>query len=431
MQKRTARIAAPVAAAGIVAAALSGCAGGGTGGSGDGPVELTYWTWSAATAAAVDVWNEQNPDIQVETVDMGRAEEQTAKLLAAVRVDEGPDLFQSEYHTVPSYAVSDVALDITELLPDIEAGFTESVWNLVNLDGASYAVPVDLAPMVMYYRTDILESAGVEVPTTWDEYRAAGEAITAMDPSITMTVFPPSDFGFFTGLAQQVGSSWYEVDGGEWSVNVNSDADKKVAEYWDGLVREGIVDASVWWTPEWTEQLATGKIATFPVGAWLAGSLGDLANPDDFAKWQVAPLPTWEEGDPTGFMGGSAAAVAATSDHPEEAAEFLAWLASDPEAAAAMVEGGEYPASVAGQEALTGAPQEGIGGDQADFYDVISTVASDTASVTWGPNVVAVSTSFRDELGRALQSGGSFADALDTVQEFAVEDLEAQGFEVK
>ncbi|MBO4938168.1 MAG: extracellular solute-binding protein, partial [Oscillospiraceae bacterium] len=52
------------------------------------------------------------------------------------------------------------------------------------VDGVVWAVPDLASARALYYNADILEAAGVEVPTTWDELKAACEAIKAYDAEI-------------------------------------------------------------------------------------------------------------------------------------------------------------------------------------------------------------------------------------------------------
>lgn len=406
---------------------LAGCATGGDSAS-DGPVELTYWTWAASTADAVEVWNEANPDIQVTTVDMGRNNEQTAKLLAAVRAGEGPDLFQNEFQALPASVVDGIALDVSEYIGDVESEYTESVWNLVTMDGATYGIPIDLAPMMLFYRADLLEAAGASVPATWDEYRAMAETLAANTPGVTATIYPPNDMSQFTGFVQQAGGAWWTVEDGVWTVDVDSPESVQVADYWQSLGADGLVSVEPWWTPEWTQSMIGGQVATFPAGAWFASTLGNNVPEEDRHLWRAAPLPRWSEADPVGFMGGSAASVAVTSKHPEQAAEFLRWIATSEEATAALTGRGVPPATIAGADSLEGWAPNGIGEGQDDFMQLIGEASRSTATVTWGPNANVALTSYQDEMGKAVEGGTSWADALAIVQRKTLDDLVSAGF---
>ena len=52
------------------------------------------------------------------------------------------------------------------------------------VDGTVWAVPDLASARALYYNADILEAAGVAVPTTWDELKAACEALKAYNPDI-------------------------------------------------------------------------------------------------------------------------------------------------------------------------------------------------------------------------------------------------------
>lgn len=394
------------------------------------PVELTYWTWSAPTVAAIDIWNATHPEIKVTAVDNGNAETQPAKVIAAVKAGEGPDIFHNEYLSIPSMALQDIALDLTDRVGDIPDAFTESVWNLVDVDGATYGVPVDVAPMAFWYRADIFERAGADVPTTWEEYRETAAKVAALADGTTMTVHPASNFSHFSGLTQQAGAEWWQIEDGEWVVDADGDPQQEVAAYWDSLIGDGLVQQAPWYTPEWTQQIVDGKVASFVGGAWVTTTIGLRAAKPDLEKWRIAPLPVWSEGDPNGFMGGSAASIASTSDHPEEAMEFLTWLATAPEASAARSTVGEYPAAVVGQEQLSGSPKNGLAKGQDDYYRILEAIAANTATVNWAPNTPAVVVNFQDEVGRSTQAGTGIVGALRPVEEFAVSDLEQAGYPV-
>jgi multiple sugar transport system substrate-binding protein len=400
----------------------------------EGPITLEWWTWWGNAEAYVDAWNAENPDVQVKVNNVGIGEEQTAKLLAAVRAGEGPDLALAEYQSLPSYVVSGIARDITEYVADAEGQFTEAVWGLTTLEGVTYGVPVDLGPMMLFYRPDLFESFGIDIPETWEDYRAAAEAVNAQDPSVFMNVFSPIDAGKFAGLAQQAGAQWWTVDEGTWSVDINGPESKKVADYWQGLIDDGLVSAQPWWTPEFYKLVAEGKVLSFPAGAWLGGSnFVTNIGPEQAGLWRAAPLPVWDAGDPTGYMGSSTIVVTETSEHPAEAASFVKWLGATAGGSEQLYNVGAPIASTAGLEAYLDEPgREGsIVEGQEGYYALFSEVLSNTADVTYGPNSVATFTAYRDEIGRAMRDGTSFADALDAVQEATIAELESSGFEVK
>ena len=131
-------------------------------------------------------------------------------------------------------------------------------------------------------------------------------------------------------------------------------------------------------------------------------------------------------------MGGSAVFITKSSKHPVEAAKFLEWLNGSKEGSGYLASiSNIYPASIAGQEGLSSAPVPTLLSAQTDFYSIAAKVSSDTADVTWGPNVQTAFDAFSDQLQAAQASGGSFGDALAKVQGITVSDLEKNGFTVE
>lgn len=69
------------------------------------------------------------------------------------------------------------------------------------LDGDTYGVDLSAEPYVIAYRPDLLEQAGVAVPTTWDEYLASAKAIRALGPDI---------YGHSTGV-KPARNAWFWI----------------------------------------------------------------------------------------------------------------------------------------------------------------------------------------------------------------------------
>jgi multiple sugar transport system substrate-binding protein len=119
----------------------------------------------------------------------------------------------------------------------------ESFLEQSEIDGTVWAVPDLASARALYYNVDILEAAGVEVPTTWDELTAACEAIKAYDDSI----YPWGiDMTTDEGQAAFAYYTWNNGGGfvdenGDWALN--SDANVEAIEYAIGLVNSGYTNS--------------------------------------------------------------------------------------------------------------------------------------------------------------------------------------------
>jgi multiple sugar transport system substrate-binding protein len=428
----------------ISALALSGCSAGGDSseagagaascGASDGPVELNFTTWVPGMDKVVELWNEKNPDIQV-TVQTGPNGNSGTyqNFFNQIQAGNAPDLGQIEYDALPNFRVQDGLENIAECegVADAQDQFVDWTWGQVTFgeEGSVYAVPQDSGPMAMYYRADLFEQAGIEVPTTWEEYAAAAEQIKAQGSYITN--FPKSDVNWFAGMVWQNGGQWFANDGENWDVNLTGPESEEVATYWQDLLSKDLVSTLPSFSDEWNASFNEGQQWTWVSAVWGATTLSSGA-PDTAGKWAVAPMPQWEDGGETaGNWGGSSTAVLKGSEHPAEAAKFALWLNTDPEALALANElGGLYPAakSATDLEAFAGGVDY-YGGQK--IYEVFAEASANVnPDFTWGPTMTQTYTDVSDGFGAAIGGTGTLMDALENGQQKTIDSLKSQSIPV-
>jgi multiple sugar transport system substrate-binding protein len=144
----------------------------------------------------------------------------------------------------------------------------------------------------------------------------------------------------------------------------------------------------------------------------------------------MTELPQWTAGAKVvGNWGGSSTAVMAASKNQQAAAQFAAWLNTDPTATAALVsDGGIYPADTAAEAALSAPPS--YFANEPNFWTLAKQYAAEAANVTWGPDVNVAYTEFQTAFGSAATSKGSFVSPLTAVQSAVVNDMKKSGFTV-
>ncbi|PRY22843.1 ABC transporter substrate-binding protein [Pseudosporangium ferrugineum] len=428
--------------AGVLAASLAllaaGCSGSDdpdAGGSAPGgKVALTYWSWAPNMDKVVAEWNAAHPDIQVTVNKQDGGDPAVAKLLTAIKAGSGaPDVMQAEYQKIPTLVSAGAIADIAAETGSLKDKFPESAWNSVTLGSeAVYGVPQDSGPMMFFYRSDVFDELGVPVPTTWEQYADAARRIHGADKKKYLGTFSANDPGWFSGLAQQAGASWWGVQGDSWSVAINDAATQKVASYWGGLVQEGAIANTPMYTPDWNAALNDGTQVGWLGAVWGPGVLeGNAASTK--GKWKVAPLPQWDAAKPAnGNWGGSATSVTTQSRNKKAAAQFITWLNTDPAALKALAgTANVYPAAnEATSVALTKPPA--FFANQPDFYTVAADAAKVTNPFTYGPNVNVAYSAYNDAFGKAAESkqSANFTSALATMQSTTLDDLKNSGFKV-
>ncbi|MFC7996388.1 ABC transporter substrate-binding protein [Streptomyces rochei] len=430
------RLVTSAVAVALGASTLAACGSSDDGGDArSGPVSLTYWTWTPGMDKVVDLWNKgpgKEQQITVTVKKQASGDTLVTKILTAHKAGQAPDLVQAEYQALPTLVSNDALADISGEVDDVKGKFADGVWQQTTLGtDAVYAVPQDIGPMMFYYREDLFERYGLEVPATWEEFARTARELKKAAPDKDLTTFSANDSGLFAGLAQQAGARWWTTEGEKWKVGIDDEATRKVADFWGGLVEEGAIDNQPMYTPAWNKALNTGKQIAWVSAVWAPGTLTTAA-PDTKGKWAMAPLPQWSGSENrTGSWGGSSTAVTTDSENREAAAKFAEWLNTDADALGALAkEGGIYPASTSAQLSGAFAEPPEFFANQPDFYTKAADIAKTTAPSAWGPNVNVAYTSFKDAFGAAAKNKSDFSAALGTMQKETVADLEKQGFEV-
>ncbi len=431
MNTRRTWIAAGVAAAMLVTA---GCAGGADA-TPDGPVELTFWSWVPGIDAAVDLWNEQNPDIQVRLEAVPAGSNGTyAKIYSALKAGNGaPDISQVEYQELPGFVLENGLVDLGPLgMSDATDEFVD--WQLAQttFGDAIYAVPQASGPMGLFYREDIFSELGIDAPATWEEYADAARIVHESGRYIN--TFPPGNSAWFAALAWQAGAEWFGLDGDTWTVDIDSPETMKVAEYWQGLIDEGVIATEPDFANGWYGQLQSGEITAWPSAQW-GGEILEGNAPDTAGAWRVAPMPQWSDADEfqSANWGGSATAVLAGTDHPEEAYAFATWLNTDPESIDLLIAGGYgWPAATA---ALDGSALDVedpfFGGENANRDVFAESDKSINNNWGWIPTTASTYATLNDGFTAAIAGNGTLMDAVEAAQKQTIADLEAKGLQVR
>jgi multiple sugar transport system substrate-binding protein len=427
---RTAATAA-VAALGLLATATACGDDASTGAASDGkPVTIDYWTWTLGAKSTVEAFNKTHKDIQVRFTEIPSSTEGYSKLANAVKAGNAPDVATIEYQMVPEFASQGNLIDLTKYAGEtVKSKFPKPLQDLVTFGGRTWTVPYDAAPQLYYYRTDLFKKYGIEVPKTWDEFKTAAEKVKKKDKNVRLASMPKSDPALLAALSWQAGGKWFATKGDAWKPGVDDAATKKVAAYWDGLIKNDLVQSFTGWSPEETKARAAGKTLSFLGASWSAGGM-KTAMPDLKGKWAAAPMPNWGTAA-SGNYGGTSYGVLKGSKHTEAAAEFIKWVTTNKAGVEARLADLESPSS-----ALPANPEmravaaarfdtSYLNGSQ-DLYKLASEqVDTIVPGWTWGPDQMDVYTAIQDQ---AAKSG--FAAGVEAGQKKAVSGITERGLKL-
>ncbi|MFV0405960.1 MAG: extracellular solute-binding protein [Propioniciclava sp.] len=202
-------------------------------------------------------------------------------------------------------------------------GIQQGVLDASTYEGELYGLQPVTNTIAIFYNTDILEEAGLEPPTTWEELRETSKKLTEGD----RYGFAFNATADYEGAWQFLPAMW--TNGGDEG-NLTTPEVAEALQLWKDLVDSGAASQSVvnWTQGDVMDQFIAGKAAMALNGPWNIPKLNQ--NPD--LKWAVATFPINKPGqDPVAPLGGEAWTVPVTGDEARQskAAEFIQCLNSD------------------------------------------------------------------------------------------------------
>jgi multiple sugar transport system substrate-binding protein len=429
-------------AAGGATALLAGCSTPGTVSPNSGApiaaaaqgekITLTYWAWLKDLQKVCDVWNAENPNVQVEAVWIpGGNAGGYQKLYSALAAGGGPDLAQVEMRTVPEFLLVNGLVDLNRYgAADSASRFNETLWNQVSFVDGVYGVPQDSGPMAMYYRPDLFEQVGAELPATWDDWAEIARAMREQD--VYMECFNLADTSWFAALATQAGASWFTIEDDEWVVNMTDDATLEVAAFFDTAIDDDLVTTGYGqFSPAWYAAAGDDQIASLVSASWGDALLESTSGAE--GKWRVAPMPRWASGGyGSSFQGGSTAAVLANSKHPKEALDFAIWMTTSEAGINAMIENSGIGWSV--NDDYIGAPRmegsEFFGGQNYNEEVFVPAAQDQNPDWQWWP-LTQQSFNILSDGFRQKASGGTLVDAIATSEENIIRAFRNKGLSIR
>lgn len=439
-----------------LAAFLASCSGGSSSSGGGGgsssaavpsadlaaelkkPAELTFWSWTPGTQAEVNMFMKAYPNIKVKLVNAGQGTPQYTKLRTALKAGSGaPDNVQIEFQYIPTFSLQNNLLDMSKYGADasVKDQFVEWTWNQAAPGGKVFGIPWDSGPMGLLYRKDIFDKYGITVPKTWADFATQGQKLHKAAPNVSMTNLASTNFGAFISLMWQAGSRPFSAldANGAMKLQVNDENAKKVADFFDPLVKSGVVSTDADFNNDWYQGLASGRYATWFSAAWgpifLQGSAAKSAG-----KWRAAPLPQWDAAKPvSGNWGGSTIAVTAKTKYPAAATAFAVWMMTNAQTSSMFSKTQFlFPTvkKVLADPTYVDQKLPFYGGQEVNkvFAAIAQTVSTD---FEWDPFHDYLDTTANTIFGKALSSKSNLSVGLDALQANLTTYAKAQGIKLK
>jgi len=320
--------------------------------------KLTVWCWKAAwtdsivKSGGLDTFKAQNPNVEIEYVEISPTDIYQ-KLPMAISAGTGaPDFACVESSRLAQIVALGGLTDLTTQVQPYVDKMNAYKWSDAMLDGKYYAMPWDSGPVVTYYRRDVFEAAGLAsdpdsvsaLIATWDDYLNVCKTIKAKTGDECFSSNKANnDARLYEMMLWQQGLGYFNAAG---EVTVDSPENiatlEELKKFWDANL---LSDQSAW-TDGWYAELAAGgatpiptagpgtpeapavkPVATLVEAAWMGVFLKSWIAVGTEGMWGEALMPAMKAGQVRASNDGGSNAVIPDQSQNKEAAWALAeWL---------------------------------------------------------------------------------------------------------
>lgn len=299
----------------------------------DGKMEGEITFWHSFTQGprletiqeAADEFMEENPGVTINIETFSWADFYT-KWTTGLASGNVPDMSTALPNHVVEMMDAEALVPLDDLIDEIGRDrFAETALAEGEKDGACYSVPLYSHAHVMWYRKDLLVEAGLEVPTTWDEFAEAAKVLTK--DGVYGCSFPCGSGDFLATLflnfyVRSAGESLLTDD---LRANLTSDAAIDGINFWVDIYKNCSPKDSVnYVTLDQANLYYQGKTAfDFNSGFQISGV--ETNSPDLVDQIDCAPLPKINADDPdyAGVTSNIPMVVWQNSEHPEICKAFI------------------------------------------------------------------------------------------------------------
>lgn len=306
----------------------------------DKKAELTVWIMETgspeeATAYFDSVTKEFNQTYPNVTVNVQYIPWLSAhqNLITAIASGNAPDISELGTTWNPEFAAMGALMNLDDTAKEwgMDNKWVPALEEVATYDGSLYGVPWYAGLRQLVYNKDILQEAGVEVPTTYEELLDAGKEILEKTDAyvypavgISQHFVLPTIWHFGGELAVQEKNSDGEL---QWVSKVNEPEAVKAVQFYTDMYKNGFVPEGAlnWSVLETRQAFAQEDLAmTIDVAPGVHAMINE--NPDIEDKIGIAPL--LKDDNNASFVGGSNLAIFEQSPNKKLAAEYVKLLIS-------------------------------------------------------------------------------------------------------
>lgn len=289
--------------------------------------------------AIADLWTEQSGiDVNIQVVTW---DEYWTLLEAGATGGSLPDVFWMHSNSAQMYMENDMLLDLTKYIKKSDVvkmeNYYQGISELYSYKGKQYAMPKDHDTIALLYNKAIFDKCGIAYPDetwTWDDYYAAGKAITE------------AGNGEFYGAAMNTTNDqdgWFNIvyDFGGYVISEdkktsgwNDENTKKAMEFVGKLCSDVFAPQPLVAENGTDGLFRNGIAAMISQGSWMINSFYTDDHAADYA-WAVLPYydrngnGAVDEGERCSIYNGLGWAASANAKNPDACWSLIEWFSSE------------------------------------------------------------------------------------------------------
>lgn len=340
---------------------ISGCSNS-NGNNSDGNIEVNWWGDQSKHERRTEAIKDFEKENEIETsVTYSGWDGYWDKLSTKISGGNAPDVFLMSSRYMRQYAEGGSLMELDDTDIDLDS-FEEEGLDVGKIDGKLYGIPTGLNAMSLIYNEELLKEADVSYDPderlTWDEFANLAEEITEKLPEGKYAVENSMrDWEALQYFTRNNGESFYAEDGK--SLGISKETLTNWFNYWLQLQEDGVTpsaDETSSYQAGEHEQMPIVKGDAVFVITW--NNEAEIINNLTDGEVKTTLLPKLDNGHDPDFLHGSAYwVISDDTDSPEESAELIEYLLTDPEVGKSMGTDEGVPSHIDTQEDLK---EEGV-----------------------------------------------------------------------
>ena len=299
----------------------------------------------SAMAPVIAAFEAKHPDITVEYEAVPFND--LNNIIQARLADGGstPDLYTADQPRIAALVDRGLLADLTDHVDALEGVVWDATIEASTIDGRLYALPISTSSQLLYYNIDLLEAAGLPLPTmdptdrlTWETLVENGTAAQEAGAQYGLVIDQINRYYQLQPLMESAGGGSGVSPDDPLVPDIVNDGWVKAMTFYHDIFESGLAPRGV--PVEQTPDLfANGQTAYFVGGPWWLPRMDGT----DGLRFGIAPHPYFADGEAVTPTGAWSWGINPNSEDFDAALAFLSFAALDSEGALETAKGFPIP----------------------------------------------------------------------------------------